>query len=339
VTTALAGVVLRPPGSYDASMKAAVHTRYGAPEVVRIESVAPPVAGDGELLIKVHATTVNRTDCHYRAAKPPVMPFITGLRKPRATILGTEYAGDVVGAGRDVTGFQVGDKVFGYSEPKFGAHAEYLVVRADGPVAVMPVNLFYDEAAAATEASHYALSHIRRAAITSGQEVLVYGATGGIGSAAVQLLTTIGAKVTAVCATAHLDLVRGLGADRVLDYTVGEFAANDHRYDVVFDAVGKASFGECRRLLKPGGIYMSTGPGPGYQNLVLPLISPLLRGATVLFAYPKIDQAMVGYFRDLMESGQFKPLIDRRYPLTEIVDAYRYVETGQKLGNVVVSID
>jgi NADPH:quinone reductase-like Zn-dependent oxidoreductase len=320
-------------------MKAAVHTHYGPPEVVRVETVAEPVAGDNELLIKVYATTVNRTDCHYRAATPAVMRLLSGLTRPRATILGTEFAGDVVGAGCGVTVFRVGDKVFGYCEGKFGAHAEYLVVRANGPVAVMPSNLFYDEAAAATEGAHYALSHIRRAAITTGQDVLVYGATGGIGSAAVQLLKTIGAKVTAVCATDHLDLVRGLGADRVLDYTTGEFATDDHRYNVVFDAVGKAPFAQCRPLLKPGGIYMSTGPGPGYQNLVLPLISPLLRGVSVLFAYPKIDQAMVGYFRDLMESGQFRPLIDRRYPLADIVAAYRYVETGQKIGNVVVSVD
>ena len=320
-------------------MKAAVHTSYGPPEVVRIETVTPPVAGDDELLIKVHATTVNRTDCHYRAAKPAFMRLLSGLTTPRAKILGTEFAGDVVGIGCGVTAFKVSDKVFGYCEGKFGAHAEFIAVRADGPVAVMPTNLSYDEAAAATEGSHYALSHIRRAGITSGQDVLVYGATGGIGSAAVQLLKTIGANVTAVCATDHLELVRGLGADRVVDYTTGEFATDDHRYDVVFDAVGKVAFGECRRLLKRGGIYMSTGPGPGYQNLVLPLISPLLRGARVLFAYPKIDQAMVGYFRDLMESGQFKPLIDRQYPLAEIVDAYRYVESGRKLGNVVIRVE
>src|SRR5215469_1500206 len=320
-------------------MKAAVHTSYGPPEVVRIETVQAPVAGNDELLIKVHATTVNRTDCHYRAAKPAVMRLLSGLIRPRATILGTEFAGDVVAAGCGVTAFRVGDKIFGYCEGKFGAHAEYLVVRADGPVAVMPSSMFYDEAVAATEGSHYALSHIRRAAITKGQDVLVYGATGSIGSAAVQLLKTIGAAVTAVCATEHVDLVRGLGADRVIDYAQGEFAADDHHYDVVFDAVGKVAFGECRHLLKPGGIYMSTGPGPGGQNLVLPLVSPLLRGARVLFSYPQIDQAMVGYFRDLMESGQFRPVIDRQYPLADIVAAYRYVETGQKVGNVVIRVD
>jgi NADPH:quinone reductase-like Zn-dependent oxidoreductase len=267
------------------------------------------------------------------------MRLLSGLTRPRATILGTEFAGDVVAVGHGVTAFRAGDKVFGYCEGRFGAHAEFLTVRASGPVAPVPANLSYDKAAAATEGSHYALSHIRRAAVTSGQDVLVYGATGGIGSAAVQLLKVIGAAVTAVCATDSVELVRGLGADRVLDYTTGEFAADENRYDLIFDTVGKLPFGQCRRLLTAGGIYMSTGPGPGYQNLALPLISPLLRGARVLFAYPKIDQAMVCYIRDLMEAGRFDPVVDRRYPLDEIVTAYRYVETGRKIGNVVIRID
>jgi NADPH:quinone reductase-like Zn-dependent oxidoreductase len=320
-------------------VKAAVHTSYGPPDVVRIATVPQPSPGAGELLIKVHAATVNRTDCHYRAASPPVMRLLSGLARPRATISGTEYAGEVAATGPGVTAFGVGDKVFGYCEGRFGAHAEYLVVAADGPVAVMPAPIDYEQAAPATEGAHYALSHIRRAGITQGQQVLVYGATGGIGSAAVQLLATMGVRVTGVCATAHVELVRGLGADRVLDYTAGEFEADDQRYDVVFDAVGKAAFGRCRRLLKPRGIYMSTGPGPGYQNLMLPLVSPALPGVRVLFAFPKIDQAMVGYFRDLMAAGRYRPLIDRTYPLADIVEAYRYVETGQKIGNVVVGID
>jgi NADPH:quinone reductase-like Zn-dependent oxidoreductase len=320
-------------------VKAAVHTRYGPADVVQITTVPQPDPGEGELLIRVRATTVNRTDCHYRAAKPVVMRLLSGLVRPKATILGNEFAGDVAAVGSGVTAFAVGDKVFGYCEGRFGAHAEYLVVRATGPVATMPASMFYDQAAPATEGSHYALSHLRRADVKSGQAVLVYGATGAIGSAAVQLLRTLGVTVTAVCATEHLDLVRQLGADKVLDYTTGEFATHDERYDVAFDAVGKASFAQCRRLLKRGGIYMSTGPGPSYQNLILPLISPLLPGQRVLFAFPQIDQAMVGYFRDLMESGQFVPLIDRQYPLAEIVSAYAYVETGHKIGNVVIRVD
>ena len=197
----------------------------------------------------------------------------------------------------------------------------------------------YEQAAPGTEGSHYALSPIREAKIRSGQDVLVYGATGAIGSAAVQLLKSLGARVTAVCATAHLELVRGLGADRVVDYTAEDFTKDEQTYDVVLDAVGKSSFGRCRRLLRPGGIYVSSDLGPLSQNPVLALVTPLLRGQKVMFPIPTQDQSMVGYFRELIESGRFKPLIDRTYPLDQIVEAYRYVETGQKVGNVVISIE
>jgi NADPH:quinone reductase-like Zn-dependent oxidoreductase len=213
------------------------------------------------------------------------------------------------------------------------------VIGEDGRVAVMPPNLGYEQAAPATEGAHYALSHIRRAKIGSGHHVLVYGATGAIGSA-VQLLKTLGARVTAVCATPHLELVRQLGADEVIDYTAGDFTAGGPDYDVVFDAVGNSSFGRCKRLLKPGGIYMSTGPGPWYQNLILPLApTPVLGGKKVVFAYPRLDQATVRHFGQLMATGRFTPVIDRHYPLDQVADAYRYVETGQKIGNVVIIVD
>jgi NADPH:quinone reductase-like Zn-dependent oxidoreductase len=195
-------------------MKAAVHTRYGPPEVVQISEVTKPVAKDNELLVKVHATTVNRTDCGFRSGKPFFSRFFTGLVKPRGTVLGNEFAGEVEAVGNGVTSFTVGDRVFGFiglSGP-FGAHAEYVTVPADGPLATIPANLSYEEAAPRTEGSHYALSNIRKAKIGGGQDVLVYGATGAIGSAAVQLLKTLGAGVTAVCATANVDLVRGSGA-------------------------------------------------------------------------------------------------------------------------------
>ena len=320
-------------------MKAAVRTRYGPPDVVQISQVERPAPGDRELLVKVHATTVNRTDCHYRSGKPWIMrPLVSGLARPRAAVLGNEFAGRVVAAGSSVTSFRIGDRVFGYTEGPFGAHAEYLVIAEDGRVAVMPPNLDYERAAPGTEGAHYALSHIRRAKIASSHNVMVYGATGAIGSAAVQLLKTLGAAVTAVCATPHVGLARTLGADRVIDYTVGDFTSDSPDYDVVFDAAGKSSFGRCKRLLKPGGIYMSTGPGPWYQNLILPLATPLLGGKKVVFAYPRIDQETVMHFAHLMETGQFTPVIDRQYPLDQIVDAYRYAETGQKIGNVVITV-
>jgi NADPH:quinone reductase-like Zn-dependent oxidoreductase len=319
-------------------MKAAVHVRYGPPEVVRISEVKKPVAKNNELLVKVHATTVNRTDCGFRSGKPFFSRFFTGLVKPRGTILGNEFAGEVEAVGNSVTSFTAGDRVFGFVGlgGPFGAHAEYVTVPADGPLTTIPANLTYEEAAPSTEGSHYALSNIRKAKIGSGQDVLVYGATGAIGSAAVQLLKSIGARVTAVCATENVELVRSLGADRVVDYTAGDFTRDDQTYDVVFDAVGKSSFGRCRRLLKPGGIYLSTEGRLLFLTLIF--ITPLFGGKKVVFALPKLDQAMVRQFKGLIESGQFRPLIDRRYALDQIVAAYRYVETGQKVGNVVISV-
>jgi NADPH:quinone reductase-like Zn-dependent oxidoreductase len=319
-------------------MKAAVHTRYGPPEVVRILEVDQPTIGDGEVLVKVHATTVNRTDCGFRAAKPFVMRFLTGLARPRATILGTEFAGVVEAVGAGVTSFTIGERVFGFSGRSFGAHAEYLSMPASGWLAPMPANATFEEAAASTEGSQYALSLIRTAKVERGQDVLVYGATGAIGSAAVQLLKSLGANVTAVCGAGTVELVKGLGADRVIDYTADDFTKDEQRYDVVLDAVGKSSFGRCKRLLKPRGIYLSSDLGPLAQNLILPLITPLLGGRKVMFPTARQDRETLRHFKELIESGKFTPVIDRRYPLDQIVEAYRYVETGQKIGNVVISV-
>jgi len=320
-------------------MRAAVYTSYGPPEVVRIAEVDKPAAGDNDVLVRVHATTVNRTDCACRAAKPFFMRLFTGLRGPRATILGNEFAGVVEAVGRGVSAFEVGDRVFGYNEGPFGAHAEYLSIPQDGSLATIPANLSYQQAAPSTEGSHYALAHIRAARIQSGQDVLVYGATGAIGSAAVQLLKSVGANVTAVCGTDNVALVKGLGADKVVDYTAEDFTRDEQRYDVVLDSVGKSSFNQCKPLLKSSGIYLSSELGPLAQNPFLALIAPLRCGKNVLFPIPKHDQAMMGYFRELLESGAFTPVVDRTYPLDQIVEAYRYVETGQKIGNVVISVE
>jgi NADPH:quinone reductase-like Zn-dependent oxidoreductase len=302
-------------------MKAALHTRYGPPDVVRISEVEKPAAKDNEVLVKVHATTVNRTDCGFRAGKPFVVRFFTGLIRPRLRVLGNEFAGEVEAVGSGVTSFQVGDRVFGFNGATFGAHAEYLAMPEDGSVATMPTNMPFEEAAASTEGSHYALSFIRWAKIRSGQAVLVNGATGAIGSAAVQLLKSLGAQVTAVCDTRNVELVRGLGADRVIDYTAEDFTKDEQTYDVVLDAVGKSSFGRCKQLLKPRGIYLSSDLGPLSQNPILALITPLLGGKRVMFPIPRDHQEMVGYFKDLIESGEFKPVIDRRYRLDQIVEA------------------
>ena len=314
--------------------------RYGPPEVVRVAEVDKPVPKDGQLLVKVRATTVNRTDCGVRAAKPFLYRLVIGLRRPRLTVLGNEFAGEVEAVGGGVTSLRPGDRVFGWSQNRFGAHAEYLAVPERGSVATMPANLSFEEAAPGTEGAHYALSMIRSAGVEPGQDVLVNGATGAIGSAAVQLLAHLGASVTATCSTAHQDLVAGLGAGRVIDYTAEDFTQDAERYDVVMDAVGKSSFARCRRLLRPRGIFLSSDLGPLSQNPVMALVTPLFGGRRVTFPIPveRDPAAVMGYLKDLMESGAFKPLIDRRYPLEQIVEAYRYVESGQKVGSVVIPL-
>ncbi|HEX2498569.1 MAG: NAD(P)-dependent alcohol dehydrogenase [Actinomycetes bacterium] len=319
-------------------MKAAVHTRFGPPDVVQISDVPRPVPADNEVLVRVHASTVNRTDCGFRAGKPWFGRLFYGLVRPRATTLGSEFAGVVESLGRDVTAFQVGDRVFGYNDRTFGGHAEYLATPEDSWIAAVPANLTFEEAAPSTEGAHYALGLLRAANIQAGHAVLIYGATGAIGSAAVQLAKSLGASVTAVCATAHLELVKGLGADRVVDYTAQDFTRDEQRYDIVFDAVGKSSFGRCKQLMKPRGVFIATDLGPLSQNPFLALITRLGRGRQVRFPLPRNEPEMVRYLKELIESGQFKPIIDRRYPLDEIVEAYRYVDTGQKLGNVVISV-
>ena len=320
-------------------MRAALRTRYGPPEVVRVVEVDKPAVTDRDVLVRVRATTVNRTDCGLRAAKPWIYRLFLGLRRPRRTVLGTEFAGEVEAVGDGVTAFKVGDRVFGFSGTTFGAHAEYLVLPEVGSMmAAIPEGLTFEEAAPGSEGSHYALSSIRAAKVRRGQDVLVYGATGAIGSAAVQLLKQVGATVTAVCATDQLDLVKGLGADRVVDYTAEDFTRDGHRYDVVMDAVGKSSFGRCKRLLKPRGLYLSSDLGPLSQNPLLALVTPLGRGRRVRFPIPRSDPGVIAHLKELIESGAFRPVVDRRYPLEEIVEAYRYVETGRKVGNVVISV-
>jgi NADPH:quinone reductase-like Zn-dependent oxidoreductase len=320
-------------------MRAAVRTSYGPPDVVRVAEVDKPAARDGEVLVRVHATTVNRTDCGVRAARPFFYRLFIGLTRPRVTVLGTEFAGEVEAVGAGVTSFEVGDRVFGFEGARFGAHAEYLAMPETGLLATIPADLSYEQAAPSSEGSQYALSLIRNAKVGRGQDVLVYGATGAIGSAAVQLLKHLGANVTAVCGTEHVDLVKGLGADRVVDYTAEDFTRDEQTYDVVLDAVGKSSFGRCRRLLRPRGVYLSTDLGPLSQNPFLALLTPLFGRRRVMFPIPKrADRELARDLRELVESGAFRPLVDRRYPLDQIVEAYRYVESGRKVGNVVIVV-
>lgn len=319
-------------------MKAAVHTRYGPPEVVIVRDIARPAPGPAEVLIKVHASTVNRTDSGFRSAQYFISRFFSGLFRPKQQVLGCEFAGEVVEVGRGVTGYRIGDRVFGYDEDRFGGHAEYKLMPAQGTMATIPGDLPYGVAAALTEGSHYALNDIRAAGVKPGQQVLVYGATGAIGSAAVQLLKHFGAFVVAVAGTQHQSLVRSLGADEALDYQRSDFTQTEHRFDFIFDAVGKSSFAQCKPLLKPKGIYISTELGKRSENVFLALTTPLGNGKRVLFPIPVMRQEDILLLRELAANGRFTPVIDREYPLEAIVEAYRYVETGQKTGNVIVLV-
>lgn len=320
-------------------MKAIIHTRYGPPEVLKLAEVPKPSLKENEVLIEVHATTVNRTDCGFRSAEYFISRFFSGLFRPKNQILGNEFAGDIVEIGKSVNSFQVGDKVFGYNDITFGANAEFMVISENGPMAAIPDGLTYKEAAPITEGGHYALCDIRAAKVSPGQKVLVNGATGAIGSAAVQLCRYFGAEVTAVCATPHLELIKSLGAKTVIDYTKEDFTKIGEQFDFVFDAVGKSSFGKCKPILKSKGIYISTELGKGGQNPFLALITPMLGGKKLLFPLPTISKQDVVFLKELVKSGQFKPLIDRTFPLEQMVEATKYVETGQKTGNVVITLN
>ncbi len=284
--------------------------------------------------MRVRASTVNRTDCGFRKGSPAVVRLFSGLTRPRHPILGCEYAGEIVEVGDHVTDWSVGDRVVGYNDSSFGGHAEFRVSRTDEVMVRMPANLTFEAAAPLLEGSHYALSNIRATNVTAGSHALVYGATGAIGSAAVQLLRAVGAHVTAVSRTKDLELVRSLGADRAVSYEEEDFTRMSDRFDAVFDAVGKRTFGECRQLLKPQGFYISTDLGPWAQNPVLALATRWGSGKRVLFPIPGLRQAEAEYIRDLAEAGRFTPVLDRSYRLEEIRDAYAFVESGQKVGNV-----
>jgi len=320
-------------------MRAVVHDRYGPPDVLRLEEVERPVPKDDEVLVKIHATTVNRTDCGFRAAKPFIIRFFTGLRRPKWRIPGSEFAGEVEAVGAAVSEFAVGDRVFGANVGRFGAHAEFVCVRETAPLAKMPSDVTFEEAAAVCDGAILALNCLRLADIRSGQRLLVYGASGSIGTAAVQLGKHLGADVTAVCNTKNLELVRSLGADPVIDYLQEDFTKSGERYDVIFDAAGKTSFAHCRRSLVKGGIYL---PTDGWWNLMLALLARRIRigDKRVLMAIPpRYGKADVLLLKRLLEAGSYRAVIDRSYPLEQVVEASRYVETGQKTGNVVVTVD
>jgi NADPH:quinone reductase-like Zn-dependent oxidoreductase len=256
-------------------MKAIIYRQYGPPDVLALEEVEKPVPQDDEVLVRIKATSVNRTDCANLRAKPDIMRLTMGLFKPKNPILGTEFAGDIEAVGKAVTGFKVKDRVFGFDDSGLRSYAEYLTISSAKAMAIMPDAISYEEATACIEGAHYAYNFINKVSIKSGSNVLVNGASGGIGSATVQLLQYLGAEITGVCSTSAMALVKSLGAGRVIDYTVEDFTEIDEKYDFIFDSVGKSTFGKCKALLNPGGVYISSELGPWGQNLFLINIGPI----------------------------------------------------------------
>ena len=324
-------------------MKAVVYDRYGPPEVLRLEDVPKPSPKEDEVLIKIRASTVNRLDVHTREANiksghivSAISRLVSGVRAPRQRILGSELAGEVEAVGPAVHKFAAGDQVFGMTGLRFGAHAEYTCARESSRLALKPDKATFEEAAAVCDGFMNAVWCLEQAHLRPGRSVLVYGASGSIGTAGVQLAKHLGADVTAVCTTKTFELVRSLGAGEVLDYTKEDFTKNGKTYDVIFDAVGKQSFERCRGSLNAGGLYLATD---GFRNLLLTPWTRLFGDKKVSFTIPpRYRQQNLLLLKKLIETGEYRAVIDRRYPLDQVVEAARYVEAEQKIGNVVLQI-
>ncbi len=314
------------------TMRAVVHDRYGPPEVLRLDDVERPVPKDDEILVRVHATTVTRTDLHMRAARPFLWRFMLGLRRPKRRILGLEFAGVVEAVGAAVTQFAIGDRVFGLRN---SSHAEYVCVREAGLLAHMPDAFTFEEAAGVCDGMSQGMAALRIGHVGPDTRLLVYGASGSCGTAAVQLAAYLGARVTAVCNAKNVDLVRSLGAHEVIDYEREDFTKNGQTYDVVLDAVGKHSFLRSRRSLVPGGIYVATDR---LYNFPLAYLTKWVGSKKVVFDASGYDRDNVVLLKELIDAGKYRAVIDRSYPLDEFLEATRYVETFQKTGNVVLTV-
>ncbi len=326
-------------------MKAILHTEYGPPDELQLKEVETPVSKENEVLIKIHATTVTTTDCNARnftfVPKLFLLParlFTFGVFKPRINILGIDLAGEIEAIGKDVKRFKKGDQVFGSPGTAFGAHAEYTCMPESGVLTIKPATMTYEEAATVSLAGNTALYFIRDLGnIQAGQKILIIGASGAIGTFAVQLAKYYGAEVTGVCSTTNLEMVKSLGADKVIDYTKQDFTKGNETYDVVFDVVGKTSFSHCKNLLKKRGVYL--------VNLIkLPELVQMLWTSMIGSkkikggdAVPSVDNII--FLKELLEAGKLKTIIDRRYPLDQIAEAFRYVEKGHKKGNVVITVE
>jgi len=323
-------------------MKAIVCTTYGPPDVLQLKEVEKPTPKDNEIRIKGYATTVSARDTRVRSFTVPLSFWLParialGLRKPKQAILGAEFAGEVEAVGKDVQRFKIGDQVFGDTgHTLFGAYAEYLCMPETGCVAIKPSNMTYEQAAAIPFGGLTALHFLRKGKIQSGQNVLIYGASGAIGTFAVQLAKYFGAEVTGVCSTTNVELVKSLGADKVIDYTTEDFTKNGATYDGIFDTVGKSSFSGCMRALKKEGVYLHTVVAPALS--VRMRLTSLTSSKTLIGGTATATAEDLVELKELVEAGKLKPVIDRRYPLEQMVEAHRYVDKGHKKGNVVITV-
>ena len=318
-------------------MKASTRRKYGKPNQIKIENIEKPIPKDNEVLIKVYATTVNRTDCANLTAKPFIMRFVLGLFKPRKTILGTDFAGKVESTGKNVKYFITGDKVFGFNDTGSESQAEYVTTTVEN-LFLIPEKIDYKQAAASLEGASYAYTFIHKVNIQSGQNILINGATGGIGSALLQFVRQYDVNITATCNTNNIQLIESLGADNIYDYTKKDFTKENDKYDFIFDAVGKSTFGKCLSLLKEKGVYISSELGPYSQNIFYSLLT-LVLSKKVIFPTPYSTEKTIPYICNLLEKGKFNPVIDREYALEDISKAYEYVIKGQKIGNVLIKIE
>ena len=316
-------------------MKACVRRRYGSHNEISILDIERPVPGKDQVLIKVSATTVNRTDCANLTGKPFIMHLLLGLVKPKRIGLGTDFAGTIIQKGTAVRQFELNDRVFGFVDMGTNSQAEYLIIKASD-VYRIPEGIDFNTAAGALEGAHYAYTFVHKVSIKAGQSVLINGATGGIGSALLQFVRENDVHITATCNTENMSLIKSLGADEVIDYTKEDFTNKAHHFDFVFDAVGKSTFGKCRALLKPQGVYISSELGPYSQNIFFALYSLLFGKKKVIFPMPYAQKKTIPYISERLQKNTFKPLIDRIYKFEDISQAYKDVLRGEKIGNVII---